>query len=178
MTSVGADSPAARPRAVIHLSLGSNLGDREKTIRNAILAVQPRVEVTAISSIYTTAPVGYADQPEFLNACVEGRTELSPYELLAFLKDIERDAGRTPSFRNGPRTLDIDILLYAPDGDQMTLASEDLTIPHPRMHERAFVLAPLAELAPDLIHPVQGKTMRSLLAATKPEGVELWQGRG
>ena len=138
----------------------------------------PQVDVTGISSIYKTAPVGYADQPAFLNACVEGRTELSPHELLAFLKDIERDAGRTPSFRNGPRILDIDILLYALDGDQMTLATDDLTIPHPRMHERAFVLVPLAELAPDLVHPVQGKTMRALLADASSEGVELWQGRG
>ena len=163
---------------MIHLGLGSNLGDREKTITDAICALQPQVEVTAISSIYRTAPVGYADQPDFLNACVEGRTALSPRELLAFLKDIERNADRTPSFRNGPRTLDIDILLYAPDGDQMTLASEDLTIPHPRMHERAFVLVPLTELAPDLIHPLQRKTMRSLLAAATSDGVELWQGRG
>ena len=163
---------------MIHLGLGSNLGDKEKTISTAIRALQPRVEVTGISSIYKTAPVGYADQPEFLNACVEGRTGLSPHELLAFLQDIENDAGRTPSFRNGPRALDIDILLYAPHGDQMTLATDDLTIPHPRMHERAFVLVPLAELAPDLIHPVQGKTMRALLADASSEGVELWQGGG
>ena len=177
MTSSSLDNPAADPLAVTYLGLGSNLGNKEKTIRNAIESLRTLVDVTAVSSIYETAPVGFANQPSFLNACVEGRTKLSPHELLAFVKGIEQAAGRMPNFRNGPRTLDIDILLYAQaGGDQITLESEELTIPHLRMHERGFVLVPLTEIVPDLIHPGSGRAIRSLLDAVTSVGVELWRG--
>jgi 2-amino-4-hydroxy-6-hydroxymethyldihydropteridine diphosphokinase len=149
----------------IFLSLGSNLGDREGNLRTAI----EYLPVSRVSPIYETEPVDYTDQPWFLNQVAEIETELSPIELLAATSRIEYDLGRVRSVPRGPRTIDIDILLY---GDRI-VNTPDLRIPHPRMAERRFVLAPLADLAPDLKHPVTGRTIREMLAAAPAEIIRL-----
>src|SRR5262245_41449842 len=130
-----------------YIGLGSNLGDRQGYLDRAIQALQNHadIEVTQISSYYETEPIGGPpDQPDLLNPLIETETNLSPQELLDALRDIERDLGRVRRERYGPRTIDLDLLLY---GDQV-LNQPDLTIPHPRMHERGFVLEPLTEIAP------------------------------
>ncbi len=145
------------------LSLGTNLGDREANLRNAITALAPAVRVTRESRVYETAPWGFTDQPSFLNMVVAGETDLSPLELLKFLKTLETELGRTPTFRYGPRLIDLDILFY----DDLILQTPELTIPHPKLHERAFVLVPLADLAPDLVHPLIQQNIADLLASLK-----------
>jgi 2-amino-4-hydroxy-6-hydroxymethyldihydropteridine diphosphokinase len=150
-----------------YIGLGSNLGDRQGYLDRAIQALQNHadIEVTQISSYYETEPLGGpADQPDFLNAVIEVATDLSPEELLDALRDIERDLGRVRRERYGPRTIDLDLLLY---GDRV-LDHPDLTIPHPRMHERGFVLEPLAEIAPQALHPVLGKTASQLWDEFEP----------
>ncbi len=131
----------------VYLSLGTNLGDRRENLDTAVRLLREQIQITEISSIYETEPVGYKDQPWFLNIVLAGETTLSPYELLAFTQGIERRMKRVKLFVNGPRIIDVDILLY----DNLRLDSETLTLPHPRMLERAFVLAPLANIAPGLI---------------------------
>ena len=146
-----------------YIGLGSNLGDREATLRRALelLAEEPGIEVTAVSTFRDTDPVGLLDQPRFLNAAARIESELGPRELLECLLAVERALGRTRTGpRFGPRTIDLDLLLY---GDS-TLAEPGLTVPHPRLHERAFVLEPLAELDPRLVIPGLGD-VKSLLAA-------------
>jgi 2-amino-4-hydroxy-6-hydroxymethyldihydropteridine diphosphokinase len=146
-----------------YIGLGANLGDREATLRRALelLEAEPGVEVTAVSAFRDTAPVGILDQPRFLNAAARIETTLRPRELLDRLLAIEQALGRTRTGpRFGPRTIDLDLLLY---GDS-TLAEPGLTVPHPRLHERAFVLGPLAELDPALVIPGLGD-VKSLLAA-------------
>ena len=148
------------PRA--YVGLGSNLGDREHMIWGAIhmLTFSPELEVAAVSSIRETEPVGQVDQPRFLNAAAAVDTELAPRPLLELLLAIESELGRTrdgPRF--GPRTIDLDLLLYG----QETVHEPGLTVPHPRLHERQFALAPLAELDPDLVVPGQGP-VQALLA--------------
>jgi 2-amino-4-hydroxy-6-hydroxymethyldihydropteridine diphosphokinase len=138
-----------------YIGLGSNLDDRERMLWSALhmLAFSPEVDVVAVSSFRETDPVGYLDQPAFLNAAAAVETELGPRELLGLLLDVERELGRTregPRF--GPRTIDLDLLLY---GDEV-VDEPGLTIPHPRLHERAFALEPLAELDPDLAVPGRG----------------------
>lgn len=144
----------------VYLALGSNLGDRRANLLRATDLLKPHVRVERLSSFYDNPPVGYLAQPRFLNAVVKGRTELGPRELLEFVKGIEREMGRVERFRNAPRIIDIDILLFG----RVTLAQPGLTIPHPRMTERAFVLGPLAQIAPRAIHPPTHKTSRRLLA--------------
>lgn len=164
-------------RHCIYLALGSNLGDRHNNLTIALQQLSRIMDITALSSLYETTPVGYLDQPDFLNMVCSGTTELTPEELLHQAKTIEKELGRQPTFRNGPRPLDIDILLY----DDLRLQQEQLSIPHPRMRERGFVLVPLAEIAPEQIDPETGKTIRELLhdltAGGKPEGVRIYPKR-
>jgi GTP cyclohydrolase-4 len=152
----------------IFLALGSNLGDRRANLAAALQRLRNAVEISAISSVYETEPVGYTDQPRFLNMVLRGQSSLSPEALLAYAKTIEATLGRQPNFRNGPRLIDIDILFY----DDLVDEQEHLTIPHPRLSERAFVLVPLAEIAPDVIDPVSGKSAQQLLNAVSREGVQ------
>src|SRR5579875_486764 len=151
----------------VYLALGANIGDRRGNLAAALQRLREVVEIASISSIYETDPVGYTNQPRFLNITCCGKTWLSAESLLKYVKEIESAIGRKPSFRNGPRPIDIDILFY----DNLQLEGEQLTIPHPRMRERAFVLAPLAEIAPEVTDPVSGKTVQELLAAIPQEGV-------
>jgi 2-amino-4-hydroxy-6-hydroxymethyldihydropteridine diphosphokinase len=148
--------------AVVHIGLGANLVDREATIRAALerLDAEEGIEVVRVSSLRETDPVGYEDQPRFLNGVAELETELSPGELLERLLAVERDLGRVRQGpRYGPRTIDLDLLLY---GDAL-VDEPGLEIPHPRMTERRFVLEPLAELDPDRVVPGRGR-VRDLLA--------------
>ena len=144
----------------VYLGLGSNIGDRESNLKEALRRLAKKVSIEHISSIYETEPVGYLDQPMFLNLACEGKTELDPFAILTFAKDIESRMGRKPSFSNAPRPIDIDILFY----DDRIIEAVELIVPHPRFWERAFVLVPLAEIAPEFIDPKGGKTVRELLA--------------
>jgi len=145
--------------ATVYLGLGSNLGDRKHNLAQALELLSKHVVIEQVSSIYETEPAGYREQPLFLNAVCRISTGLNPEKLLRLAKKIEAELGRTPGFPNAPRPIDIDILLY---GDEV-ISGKELTIPHPRLVERAFVLVPMAEIAPDLVHPVSKKTVKKLL---------------
>ena len=146
----------------VYLGLGSNLGDREAMLKSAIDQLEsPDLHVLRTSSIRETAPAYVLDQPYFLNQVVEAETSLFPKQLLSRLKKIEIALGRKPTRPKGPRAIDLDILFYA----DAVVSMADLEIPHPGIAERRFVLEPLAELAPDLRHPVSGKTVREMLLA-------------
>ena len=150
------------------IGLGANLGDPRGQIRAAIGAIAslPTTRLLAQSSLYRSAPIGYAAQPEFLNAVAQVETDLTPRALLDVLLEIELRSGRSRSFANAPRTLDLDLLLY---GDSV-IGEPGLQVPHPRMHNRAFVLKPLAEIAPDIEIPGRG-TIGPLLAACAGQAV-------
>ncbi|MDO8472508.1 MAG: 2-amino-4-hydroxy-6-hydroxymethyldihydropteridine diphosphokinase [Dehalococcoidia bacterium] len=147
----------------VYLGLGSNIGDRRANICKALELLAEKVQVESVSSFYETEPWGFRDQPMFLNMACQICTDLGPKDLLHLAKDIEKRLGRTPGFRNAPRIIDIDILLY----HNRVLDEPDLTLPHPRLSERAFVLVPLAEIAPELVHPKEGKTMKQMASQAK-----------
>ena len=154
---------------IIYLGLGANLGDRQGNISQALQLLRQRLVIQRISACFETAPVGYLTQPDFINIACQASTDLTPEELLRFVKQVEQRMGRLATFRYGPRLIDVDILLY----DDLALDTPELTIPHPRMAERAFVLAPLAEIAPEAKHPVLGMTVAALLAQVDQSGVRL-----
>ncbi|MCD6567848.1 MAG: 2-amino-4-hydroxy-6-hydroxymethyldihydropteridine diphosphokinase [Dehalococcoidia bacterium] len=156
----------------VYLSLGSNLGDRRENLSRALTMLSREVELERVSSIYETEPVGYREQPLFLNMSCHIATDLGPDELLRLAKKVEEEMGRVLDFPNSPRLIDIDILFY---GDRV-VETADLIIPHPRLHERAFVLMPLFELAPQLLHPILEKTVAELAAGVEGRtGVQKWQ---
>ena len=150
--------------SIVYIGIGSNLGDRHKNCLRAVeLLKQSGLSVTKQSSVHETAAWGVTEQPAFLNMAVALETGLAPMDLLGLLKKIEKDMGRQETVKWGPRIIDLDILLY----DDIALNTEALIIPHPLMHEREFVLGPLAELAKDLIHPVLKKRIGDLLKENK-----------
>lgn len=157
------------PSHTIYLALGTNLGDRMENLHRAIAALSPTVRVTALSPVYETPPWGYADQPAFLNMALAGETESDPPALIALLKKLETELGREKTFRNGPRLIDMDILFY----DDLVFEQAALVIPHPRLYERAFVLAPLNDIAPELVHPVLKRTVHDLLQDVDTKGVNI-----
>jgi 2-amino-4-hydroxy-6-hydroxymethyldihydropteridine diphosphokinase len=152
----------------VYLGLGSNVGDRERNLRGALERLSaPDLRVLRISPVYETEPVDYTDQRWFLNLVVEAETDLFPMQLLARIGKIERALGRVRTVAKGPRRIDIDILFYG----KSVVRSATLEIPHPRMAERRFVLAPLADLAPDLRHPVTHRSVREMLDAAPQQTV-------
>lgn len=159
--------------AIAYLSLGTNVGEREENLCQALALLSPKANVDEVSSIYETEPMGYREQPLFLNLVSRITTDLSPDQLLCLLKDIEARMGRVPSFPNAPRIIDIDVLFY----EDMIMSSQGLTIPHPCLQDRAFVLIPLAEIAPHLVHPKLGKSISRLARrVVGQEGVRKYEG--
>ncbi|TVR00565.1 MAG: 2-amino-4-hydroxy-6-hydroxymethyldihydropteridine diphosphokinase [Spirochaetaceae bacterium] len=161
------------PATVVFLGLGSNQEHRDAVLDSAILRLSSILDGIRVSSFYQSDPLYVTEQPSFLNAVVAGCTTLSPRALLSAVNDIERSHGRDRRVERpkGPRTLDIDILLY---GDRR-ISESDLQIPHPGMMERRFVLEPLLEIAPDLVHPVTGEQVSAVLERLDPQGVYLWR---
>ena len=152
----------------VYLALGPNLGDRAANLKQALTSLTPQLEVKAKSQVYETPPWGYEDQPKFLNQVIKAKTYLDPEPLLKHLKRLEVALGRKESFVNGPRLIDIDVLFY----DDLVLNKPALVIPHPRLHERGFVLLPLMDVAPDLVHPVNKKTVREMAALCDVNQIE------
>lgn len=151
----------------VYLGLGSNLGNRQDNLDRALGFLSQRLRVKKVSSIYDTEPVGNTNQPRFLNQVCWVSTGLEPMALLTLVKGIESKLGRLPHTSNGPRPIDIDILFY----DDQVIEAPGLVLPHPRLMERAFVLIPMAEIAADLVHPVNGKTIEELTSELQ-EGVQ------
>ncbi len=160
--------------SIAFIGLGSNLKDKMGNLNKAMELVEKSsmVKVLKRSSVYQTEPVGINDQPLFLNMVLEVETAISPFELLRFLQDIERKMGRKREKKWGPRNIDLDLLLY----DEQIINSSELTLPHPQMHLRKFVLIPLAEIAKDKIHPLKQQTISELLKNLKQDSkVELFR---
>ena len=153
---------------IVYLALGTNLGDRLANLKQAIAALTPQMDVKAKSQVYETPPWGVEDQPKFLNQAIKVTTYLDAEPLLKHLKRLEVALGRTGSVQNGPRLIDMDILFY----DDLVLDKPSLVIPHPRLQERAFVLRPLMDIAPDLVHPVNKKSVREMAELCNMEGIE------
>ena len=155
----------------VYLGLGSNMGDRQQNLDRALELLSRRLRIEKFSSIYETDPLGDTDQSTFLNMACQAYTRLAPKDLFALAKGIESKLGRTGK-SGAPRPIDIDILLYA----QQVIETPELVIPHPKMAERAFVLVPLAEIAPGLVYPANGKTVKALLQdITEQQGVFKWE---
>ena len=153
---------------IIYLALGSNIDDRFANLKQAIASLSPQMEVKAKSRVYETPPWGYTDQSMFLNQVLMAKTYLEPEPLLRHIKRLEVALGRKATFRNGPRLIDIDILFY----DDLMLDTPALTIPHPHLHERGFVLLPLMDIAPDLVHPIKKKSIREMVAFCDLGGIK------
>ena len=162
----------------VYLALGTNLGDREENLKQALRTLPPQVEIITVSRLYETDPAYVTDQPAFLNIVAEGCTGLDALELLDYLKQLEDEIGREKTIRYGPRQIDLDIIFY----EDLVLNAPHLHIPHPRMNERGFVLHPLADVAPDFVHPVLQQTVQELLTDLPPENGVLnvldWQPLG
>jgi 2-amino-4-hydroxy-6-hydroxymethyldihydropteridine diphosphokinase len=154
-------------RHTVYLALGANIGERLKNLKRALQELRTIMSIQTVSSIYETEPVGYLEQPRFLNMVCMGETELAPQDLLHSVKRIEVILGRQPGIPNGPRPIDIDILFY----DRLQIDEGTLIIPHPRLKERTFVLAPLAEIAPDFVSPDTGETVAELLQKLPQEDI-------
>ena len=157
--------------AQVYLGLGSNKGDRLENMRAALKFLAPHMEVAKVSRVYESMPMYKEDQDLFLNAALHGRTELLPQDFFRQIKQVEQALGRTEGERNGPREIDIDILLY----DDFVHTTPELTIPHPRMHERLFVMVPLEEIAPVVSHPIHGRPIIEMREELGPLGDELWE---
>lgn len=153
---------------IVYLGLGSNLGDRNENLKDAIASLPPQMDVKAKSPVYETPPWGYEDQPRFLNQVVKVQTYLDAEPLLKHIKRLEVALGRKASFRHGPRLIDIDILFY----DELILNTPLLTLPHPHLHERGFVLLPLMDIAPDLVHPLTKKSVREMVVSCNLAGIK------
>jgi 2-amino-4-hydroxy-6-hydroxymethyldihydropteridine diphosphokinase len=158
---------------IVYLALGSNMGNRLANLKNAVSHLTPQMSVKKKSPVYETPPWGYADQPAFLNQVVMAETYMEPEPLLGHLKRLETALGRVVSFQNGPRLIDIDILFY----DDAILDSPPLVIPHPRLHQRAFVLVPLNDIASDFVHPVLGKQVGELLLDVDRLNINEYKGK-
>lgn len=157
--------------AGIFLALGSNLGDRKLNLKQAVVLLSRNVDIESVSAVYESVPVGYTEQPLFLNMVLKGTTMLKPKELLKYAKEIETKLGREPSFQNAPRPIDIDILFY----DDKVINSKELVVPHPRIAVRSFVLVPLNELSPDFIHPGNNRAVKHLVGDLGPiTGLHRW----
>ena len=153
------------------IGLGSNLGDREANLHTALKNMRAIINCDAVSDIFETEPVGDVEQNRFLNMAVQGTTSLDPASLLAALQQVENDMGRRRILDKGPRIIDLDILLYS----STILRTKDLTVPHPELHRRAFVLMPLAQVAADWMHPKLGTTIQELLETLKDnKAVRVW----
>lgn len=160
-------------KAQVCIALGTNLGDRPANLAQAVERLESSVSVTSRSYLYETEPWGFTDQPRFLNAVVRGESALLPLELLRALKSIETEMGRKPTFRNGPRLIDMDLLDYG----GWAFQSRDLVLPHPRLHERLFVLQPLSDVSAGWVHPGNGLTalqMRDAVLHDTADSVRRW----
>ena len=159
--------------ASVYLCLGSNLGNRQRNLDQAIEQLSQRLKMGPISSVYDTEPMGNTTQPRFLNLVCQATTRLEPQSLLLLVKGIELRLGRPRESKSGdPRPIDIDILFY----DDQVVETEELIIPHPRLAEREFVLVPLDEIAPEMVHPVSGLTVSQMRdALTEKQGVFKWE---
>ena len=158
---------------IVYLALGSNMGNRLSNLKAAILNLTPQMTVKQKSSVYETPPWGFTEQDAFLNQVVKVTTYLEPEPLLRHLKRMETALGRVPNFQNGPRVIDIDILFF----DKMIINTPPLVVPHPRLHERAFVLVPLAEIEPDFVHPILQRPINKILEDVDRSEIKLFTGK-